>query len=75
MKQPVNKNLMDEIGVKENISPHEMYINKPALRKNNGDLSPASSVSLDLVPAFKKPTKPLQKLMKGSYYSPKVLPD
>ena len=58
MKKPVNKNLMDEIGIKENISPHEMYINKPALRKNNGDLSHTSSVDLDLVPPFKKPPKP-----------------
>ena len=42
---------MDEIGKKENISPHEMYINKPALRKNNGDLSPSNSLlDLDLVP-------------------------
>lgn len=32
-------NLMEDICIKENISPHELYNNKPALRRNNGDLS------------------------------------
>ena len=64
---------MEDIGVKENISPHAMYNNKPALRKNNGDLSAASNdVS---VYDFPLPEPQNQKLMKGSYYSPKVAPD
>ena len=70
---------MEDIGVKENISPHAMYNNKPALRKNNGDLSAASndvSVYDFPLPEQKKLLKPQnQKLMKGSYYSPKVAPD